>query len=115
METEVLPDEVVDHMFAMTPRSTTSSGQGDEDFHAHAQSPIAVIGELPSEEMKLDTVVATANQLGMAVFVDMMLKLVMFLIFMSYIDPIRMLFSIFGYSSSISFSIRQYFLVHFLL
>ncbi|RHY29003.1 hypothetical protein DYB32_005540 [Aphanomyces invadans] len=108
METEVLPDEVVEHMFAMTPRSTTSSNHGD-DFHRN-QSPIAIIEEPVSDEIKLDSILATANHLGIAVFVDMMLKLVMFLVFMSYIDPIRMLFSIFGYSSSFSFSIRQYFL-----
>ncbi|ETV84760.1 hypothetical protein, variant 2 [Aphanomyces astaci] len=112
METEVLPDYVVDHMFAMTPRSTSSSAAPGDDF-IPSQSPIAVIEESSpaSDEMKVETVLTTANHLGIAVFVDMMLKLVMFLVFMSYIDPIRMLFSIFGYSSSFSFSIRQYFLV----
>ncbi|RHY54914.1 hypothetical protein DYB26_011395 [Aphanomyces astaci] len=111
METEVLPDYVVDHMFAMTPRSTSSSAAPGDDF-IPSQSPIAVIEESSpaSDEMKVETVLTTANHLGIAVFVDMMLKLVMFLVFMSYIDPIRMLFSIFGYSSSFSFSIRQYFL-----
>ncbi|KAF0684864.1 Aste57867_23209 [Aphanomyces stellatus] len=115
MENEVLPDEMVDHMFAMTPRSTSSSAaQEDNDFHP-SQSPIAVI-EAPAHEMqmqyeeKMDCIMSSANHLGVAVFVDMMLKLVMFLVFMTYIDPIRMVFSIFGYSSSFSFSIRQYFM-----
>ncbi|CAK4692298.1 unnamed protein product [Aphanomyces euteiches] len=112
IENEVLPDEIVDHMFAMTPRSTSSSVGGNNEFQQD-QSPIAVIeepGRHVDTEYKLDLVVTIANYLGIAVFIDMMLKLVMFLVFMSYIDPIRMVFSIFGYSSSFSFSIRQYFM-----
>ncbi|OQS05804.1 hypothetical protein THRCLA_02104 [Thraustotheca clavata] len=104
---DALPDDLLDHMFAITPPSTPLD---DDDFR-HTISPIAVIEPAQSQQLNVfDNLMALAHRLGILIFIDMTLKLVMFLVFMSYEDPLRMIISIFGYSIVFNFSPKQYFM-----
>ncbi|OQS01178.1 hypothetical protein ACHHYP_01745 [Achlya hypogyna] len=108
---EQVPHELLEHMFAITPPSTPMHESGDDDDFRHTISPIAVIEPAQSRQLTLlESLVSLAHRLGVFIFIDMIIKLVMFLVFMSYEDPLRMIISIFGYSIVFNFRPKLYFI-----
>ncbi|EQC41805.1 hypothetical protein SDRG_00665 [Saprolegnia diclina VS20] len=105
-----VPPELVEHMFAITPPSTPAQDDDDVDDFRRTISPIAVIEPAASRQLTLlESLMSLAHRLGVFIFIDMTVKLIMFLVFMSYEDPLRMIISIFGYSIVFNFSPKQYF------